>query len=113
MSCGWLWLDHEENEHRCLLVADGHDCHQCACGVQDVRAMSTGPWRFDVPEVPDSVTAIKGETDVREHIFVRLSAGWWRQWSPQASCLVGEPLPTREILEYAPLVKCEDPRGTG
>lgn len=111
-ACGLKWSDARVGPHECKDPSDHKPgMHSCVCGTYLVGdGGRPGPWRFDVPEVPDSVTAIKGETDVREHIFVRLSAGWWRQWSTQASCLVGEPLPTREILEYAPLVECEDPR---
>jgi hypothetical protein len=64
-------------------------------------------WRFDVPEVP--AACVKGGTDP-ELTFVQVSPGRWRPWSPLRGCLVGEPWPTREILEYAPLVECPDPR---
>lgn len=62
-------------------------------------------WRFDVPEVPAHVTAVK---DYEGEVFVRdpHDDGCWRR--------AGHPdsyrLSTNQLLLFFPLVECEDPR---
>jgi len=62
------------------------------------------PWRFDVPEVPARVTAFR---DAHGSIWVRTAAGWWRLLDDPLD-VIGKPLAW--VLQYAPLMECEDPR---
>ncbi len=60
------------------------------------------PWRFDVPEVPAHVTAIK---DCDGDVWLRLAPNKWG-----ASAWPGDARSFADLLDYAPLVECEDPR---
>lgn len=60
------------------------------------------PWRFDVPEVPDSVTALR---DRDGDVWLRLSG---QKWSPAS--WPGDGRPFADLMEHAPLEEHPDPR---
>jgi hypothetical protein len=86
---------------------------RCDCG-------KPAPWRFDVPEVPAHVTALRSEQPHGRMWFRTaapmdgegLAGSWWipvrrRKHDP------GPVMHITDLATYAPLVECEDPRGTG
>lgn len=108
-TCGLKWSDAAVGPHECK-DADGHKpgMHSCVCGtylVGDGPNAQRPPWKFDVPEVPAHVTALKDRVG---WLWVREGAGWvlWRG-SPGTGAyrLYGG-----DLLARAPLVECEDPR---
>lgn len=62
------------------------------------------PWRFDVPEVPAHVTALR---DSDGDVWLRLARNKW-----SAQSWPGDDRAFADLLDYAPLVECPDPRGT-
>jgi len=65
------------------------------------------PWRFDVPEVPARVTALKGRYG---NVWVRAEDGYWNRWSALQGKVAPGWRPVEAIFEEAPLVECPDPR---
>lgn len=61
------------------------------------------PWRFDVPEVPDSVMAFK---DRDGKVWCRLHRNQWCLYPVEQY----QAKPFRFVMEYAPLVEVVDPR---
>jgi hypothetical protein len=70
------------------------------------------PWRFDTPEVPDSVMAFR---DVAGLMWVRVidDPPFWGQWWGGARGLGLRRLRIDKAINFCtlPLVECEDPRG--
>lgn len=102
------------DEPRCSAVLANHQCqlydhhpgmHRHVDKRIDLDATwESPPWRFDVPEVPAHVTALR---DCDGTMWVRDEAepgNWYMRY--------GLPIgrPYHEVLRYAPLVECEDPR---
>jgi hypothetical protein len=69
-----------------------------------------GPWRFDVPEVPDHITALEvgGCLIVRVLDMLNVPGGWWKQRFSDGTVDNAKPLSV--WLQFAPLVECPDPR---
>jgi hypothetical protein len=75
------------------------------------------PWRFDVPEVPAHVTALRSINESREvdHcVWVRVEDAWaledrWAQLFPDGYIGTAR-LSLLALAAYAPLVECPDPR---
>lgn len=67
-------------------------------------------WRFDVPEVPPGVTALKVEgcLIVRVPDMPSVPGGWWKQRFSDGTVDNAKPLSV--WLQFAPLVECPDPR---
>lgn len=75
-------------------------------------------WRFDVPRVPPAVTSFKDEMD---RVWLRLPNDEWAlsTWDPEYIRRCEErtteggkvAYPLIDLLDGAPLVECEDPRG--
>jgi hypothetical protein len=78
--------------------------------VELIAGLSSGPWRFDVPEVPAHVTAmeVEGCLIVRVLDMLNVPGGWWKQRFSDGTVDNAKPLSV--WLQYAPLVECEDPR---
>lgn len=84
-----------------------------------LRPNDPPPWRFDVPEVPAHVTALRSEQP-HGRMWFRTAApkdgeglpgSWWipvrrRKHDP------GPVMHITDLATYAPLVECEDPRVT-
>ena len=64
----------------------------------------TRGWRFDVPEVPEHVAALR---DKDGDVWLRLARNKW-----SAQSWPGDSRTMADLLDYAPLVECPDPRGT-
>lgn len=77
-------------------------------------SVAAAPWRFDVPEVPDSVTALRdrdGDVWLRQEWprgFAKWPGTWWA--CQHADGDVGPTAHFTDIVSHAPLVECEDPR---
>lgn len=65
------------------------------------------PWRFDVPEVPDSVRAF---ADRDRTVWVLVRPARWAEWDLVRRGTAYAEIVIADLLRYAPLVECEDPR---
>lgn len=106
-NAAWVFRCHRCDRTKMNLTEDAAR-HLAAEHVHDDQAPA--PWRFDVPEVPDSVTAIK---DSAGDVWLLVRPGRWADAERVVRGAAYSDHDLVELLECPPLVECEDPRGTG
>lgn len=89
-----------------LPYPDVHGCGGHGWADGDSRTITPArPWRFDVPEVPPHVTALK---DVEGYVWVRVAECWQAADDPTTEFDTFHGLV--RFVEMTPLVECPDPR---